>query len=225
MKTEEYDDITHRIYNEIIRPYLPYKISVHNGVAVEDETRLFDFTDTFPEYEEALISGIRSQVRENDSVTVVGGGLGVSTVVAAEATGRRGSVETFEASENQYNIVRNTVRLNKVEEFVNINHEIVGSFSEYSSESYGTASNAEVIDPSSLPDSDVLVLDCEGAEIEILNDLSHYPRAIIVETHGFLGSSEKEVREILLDENYRIVERGIEVESEGVFVLTAIQEK
>jgi hypothetical protein len=170
----------------------------------------------------ALIPAIRAQVHSNDNIVVVGGGLGVSTVAAAEATGRTGTVNTYEASRNQFNITKSTVELNKLEEYVTVHHAIVGSYqSEYT---HGSAGNAEIIQPSSLPNDDVLVLDCEGAELEILADLNQNYRTIIVETHGFLDAPESEIENLLSENGYDVIERRVESESAGIVVLTAIKD-
>lgn len=210
------------LYNRVLRSKLPYKVSVHNGVPVKGEARLLDFTDEFPDYEAALIAGMRNNIQAGDSVVIVGGGLGVSTVAAVNATGRRGTVETYEASEAQFEQIGETVRMNKVEENVELNHAIVGEYLDYNANQYGVEGEAATIQPSALPESDALILDCEGAEIEILENLSHKPRVIIVETHAFLDAPEARVKEILADLNYEIVNRGIESESKGVFVLSAV---
>jgi len=224
MPNAENEDVVHTLYDRLFRPYLPYKISVHNGVAVKDKVKLFDFRDTFPDYESALVSAIRTQVQEGDSVIIVGGGFGVSTVAAVEATGRKGEVETYEGSSKQFQIVNNTTRLNGVEDCVNTNHAIVGSFLDHSTEFYGKSGNAEIVNPSSLSKSDVLVLDCEGAELEILSNISNNLNIVIVETHGFLDSSEQDVRSILTKKGYEVIDRGIEAESDGIYVLTALKQ-
>lgn len=222
MDSQEDDTgVVHRIYNRLLRSYLPYRISVHNGIPTKRHARLLDFTDKFPEYEGALISAIRNQIQERDKVVVVGGGLGVSTVAAVNATGRRGSVVTYEGSKRQYNTVKETVQLNLVSDCVELNHAVVGSFSEHSSDTYGEEKDGGEVAPSMLPECDVLVLDCEGAEIEILYNMEQLPRVIIVETHAFLDSPEEQVREILSDKEYSVINRGVEWESKGVTVLTA----
>jgi tRNA A58 N-methylase Trm61 len=221
MNEERDMDFIHLLYNKFFRPHLPNKISVHNGVAVEDVIRLFDITDRFPEHEAALVSAIRERTKQGDDVTLVGGGIGVSTVAAAEATGREGTITMYEASSTQYDVVKNTVELNKVEDIVNPKHAVVGSLSEYSLEAYGGAGDADLVDSTSLPACDVLVLDCEGAEVEILRHLEDTPRAIIVETHGFLDAPEELIRDILDEMGYEVVDRGVELQTKDIFVLTA----
>lgn len=215
------NDFVHTLYNRYIRPHLPYKISVHNGIPVKSAVRLFDVTDEFPEYEVPLMRMVRDQVEPGDSVVVVGGGLGVSTVVAAREVGAGGDVETYEGSASQFDAVKDTVSLNRVEENVTVHHAIVGSLQDQSASEYGAAEGAKTVDPVDLPACDVLVLDCEGAEREILETMECTPRVVVVETHGFLGSPEDAVVQRLNDRGYTVVDREAEVESRGVYVLTA----
>ncbi|WP_128905685.1 class I SAM-dependent methyltransferase [Halorubrum amylolyticum] len=209
------------IYDGFVRPRLPWKISVHNGVAVRHRVKLLDNTDKFPQYEAELVSEIRAEVHEGDRVCVVGGGLGVSTVAAVEATGRKGSVKTYEGSEDQIDIVKKTLELNQVGSHVELRHGVVGSFSDFSSDFYGKAGSAAHIEAKDLPESEVLVLDCEGAENEIIDGLADLPPTIIVESHGFLDSPESEVRQRLESRGYQIRNRAVEQEKKGIVVLTA----
>ena len=48
--------------------------------------------DDIVNYEQTLIDALRSQIRIGDRVTIVGGGEGVTAVVAAKAVGEKGSV-------------------------------------------------------------------------------------------------------------------------------------
>jgi tRNA A58 N-methylase Trm61 len=135
-----------------------------------------------------LIPATRARIKFNDDIVVIGG-LGVSTVAAMEATGRTGTVHTYEASRDQCKITKDTVelnKLNKLNENVTIHHAIVESY--HSKQVHGSTDDADVVRPSSLPTGDVLILDCESARVEILESLPHNFRTIIVETHGFLDA-------------------------------------
>lgn len=206
-----------RIYNRILRPRLPYKISVRNGVAVPHDVRLFDQTDVIPDHEASAITTLRKHVTFGDTV-VVGGGKGVSTVVAANYAKPTGSVVTYEAAAEQVGIATDTISLNEVSDYCTLSHAIVGS----SVKVDGDASEADRVSPTDLPACDVLELDCEGAELDILRNLSIRPRTIIVETHAFLDSPESDVRAVLERLGYDVVDRQTEVESKGVYVLTGM---
>ena len=212
-----------RAYDLVIRPFLPYKISVHNGVPVRTRTKLLDMTDVFPEYEYPLIKGIRQQVECGDKVVIVGGGLGVSTVTAVHATGMKGNVITYEGSHTQYKSVKETIKINGVSDQVELDHAIVGSYTTFSERNWGDSGDVEVLDPVDLPKCDVLELDCEGAEQEILEEMEVCPRIIIVETHGFLDSTTDEVALILENAGYEIIEKETLDQRRGIDVLTAAQ--
>lgn len=209
-----------RVYNVLFRPHTPRRLAVFNGVAVRG-VRLFDATDTFPDYERSLIAGIRSWVAPGDTVVVVGGGRGVSSVVAARRTGPEGSVNTYEGSAERCELATETVNLNEVDDVVEVNHDIVGEAVSLANASEG----ATTLPPGELPACDVLVLDCEGAEMEILEQLDQRPRVLIIETHAFLDSPEEDVRATLDDLGYEVVDRGVEVEEMGVYVLTVVERR
>lgn len=119
----------------------------------------------------------RKLTKKGDHVVIIGGGRGVSSVVAARQVGSTGSVTVFEGSEKYANIVRKTCRLNNVSRRCKIRRETVGP----NKEVYGDSD--EFIKPSELPNCDVLELDCEGAEKEIINQLEIRPRILIIEMH------------------------------------------
>jgi tRNA A58 N-methylase Trm61 len=171
----------------------------------------------FPEYEKPLIQGIRNQVSEGDEVVIVGGGLGVSSVVAAQECGPSGGVITYEAGRERAELAREVLELSGVEEIAEIREAVVGTAIQVE----GEIDTESVVHPDELPECDVLVLDCEGAELEILQ-ASTDARALVVETHEFLDSSEQAVRELLDARGYEVVDRGVEVEDLGVYVLTAL---
>jgi hypothetical protein len=202
------------LYDATIRRTLPRKIGVLNGVSVR-RPRLFDATDVNEGYEGALIAALRARVEPSDEVVIVGGGLGVSSVVAA----RRGRhVTTFEAGD-RYETLLETLEMNRVADRVTPRKALVGPAVSVN----GTPAETS-IEPSELPACDVLELDCEGSELAILRGLERRPRVIVVECHAVYDSPESAVREELDRLGYAVVERGAEVPEEGVFVLTAVRE-
>ncbi|WP_206750475.1 FkbM family methyltransferase [Halorubrum sp. SP9] len=178
-----------------------------------------DATDEFPEYEAALLEGIRSSVESNNTVVVVGGGRGVSSVVAARQSAPNGHVTTYEGGAERVRVARETAVLSRVADSVSIEHGIIGSGIDIA----GDGSDAISLEPDALPECDTLILDCEGAELEILESLDQRPQSIIVETHAFLDSPESAVRTKLDDIGYTIVNRGVELDEKGVYVLTAVR--
>jgi len=175
------------------------KIGIYNGVAVRDLS-LVQRNEKFPEYEARLIAGIREFVREGDRAVIVGGGKGVSTVSTGKKVGPDGSVVTFEGSATMIEGVRETVSLNSVSEIVEVRHAVVGEEINV----YEETDEAPVLRGDELPDCDVLVLDCEGAELKVIDTIDQEPRAIVVETHEPFGAPQRQVRERLIENGYEI---------------------
>jgi hypothetical protein len=191
---------------------------VYNGVAVRKH-RLLDHPrhDEQADYERALIDGIRSVTENGDGVCVVGGGLGVSTVVAARQVGDAGSVTTFEAARQGVERVTRTVELNQVAERVRVRHSVVSDDISV----WGSVGDATRLSPDQLPVSDVLVLDCEGAEDDILEGIAFTPRAVIVETHGCFGVPKEDVVSTLRANRYTIRSVNPEVPERNIYVIVA----
>ncbi|MGB9965901.1 FkbM family methyltransferase [Halobacterium hubeiense] len=177
-----------------------------------------------PGYEEAIVSALRNHVRQGDHVVVVGGGWGVSATVAAEQTGASGNVHVYEGAQDGVEHVHETAALNGCEDRITVEHAIVGQ--EVSL--YSDSGDAPVLPGSEIPACDVLVLDCEGAELDILADLTIEPSTIIVETHGFLGAPVDDVRDRLIDLGYSVRKCTVAesanadyCEENGIYVLVA----
>jgi hypothetical protein len=66
-----------------------------------------------------------------------------------------------------------------------------------------------VLPPSQLPQCDVLQLDCEGAEAEILRELTIQPRVVLVETHGLYGAPTDLIASLLKKRGYVVSDRGL----------------
>lgn len=204
------------VYNEAVRPYLPSKIAVFNTVAAR-RVKLFDVTDEFPDYEATLIDSIRASVEPGDDVVIVGGGWGVSSVVAARRAGPDGSVTAYEPVPERISHIAETVALNGVEDRIEVFQALVGPGVKVD----GDPSFADRIAPADLPDCDVLVLDCEGAEAAVLRNAEVTPRGIVVETHDCFGTPEAETRDALTELGYDVAERAADEPERGIYVLTA----
>lgn len=204
------------LYNIFLRKHLPRKLASLNGVPVR-YIRLFDTTDVFPNYEQPLLACIRKYLASDSSVSIVGGGWGVSSVVAARVVRPVGSVTVFEAGIDQIEHIRETLVVNNLSEFIDVNHSVVGEPRSV----WGEFGKAERISGKDLPSCDALILDCEGAEAKILPELNTHPETIIVETHSFLDAPEEEIRDILRDMGYEIVDRKPEDENRGIVILVA----
>lgn len=198
------------LYQTNIRPHLPRKSNETrklNGVDVRSG-RLLDSIVPWrvahrdPEnYESAIVEALSQHVKGGDTVCIVGGGWGVTSVIAARRTGGDGVVNTFEASKEYSKYISETAVANSVGDRVNVENAIVSNINSYR----GNSLSEKVIDPAELSECDVLQLDCEGAEIDILDNMTIQPRVVIVESHGVFDSPSTEVATKLREKSYTIV--------------------
>lgn len=194
------------IYNRRIAPLFPETNAEYNGVKVNDySTYYFDSIvpwrkEKRPYYESGLISGLEEHVKEGDRVAIVGGGWGVTAVKSAQIVGKSGKVIVFEGSADKISHIQETVTMNKVSNNVDVDHCIVGPAINLRGEARG----ANHISPDELPECDVLELDCEGAEIEILDNMTIRPRVILVESHGMYDAPSSKIENLLMDNSYSV---------------------
>lgn len=147
-------------------------------------------------YEKALISGVKSMTEKGDRVVIVGGGMGVSTVVASRCAGEKGKVISYEASKNMVEMMEITIENNHTPSSIDVRHAYVASIVRTD----GKVGEAEFVDPKNIPCCDTLVMDCKGAEKEILINIGKKPKKLVVETHG-----NKESILDIISENYKVV--------------------
>lgn len=137
-------------------------------------------TELNPGYEEALLTGIHSAVHTGDNVVIIGGGWGISSIVAAKCAGENGAVNVYEGSRSEVSKIKKTVRLNNVSEHVSINHAIVCKAVSLRG---CNDERPKIIKADDLPPCNTLAIDCDGAEFDILKNLTSKPRSIVVEHH------------------------------------------
>ena len=191
------------------------KIAMFNGIAVRGAS-LYSKTDLFPEHEAELISAIRNYVESGENALVVGGGTGASTVAVAHQVGIKGTVITYEGNKNSVDVVNDTINLNKVNNRVSVKHVIV----EKPIHLMGFVGDAPLF-AKDFPECDALVMDCEGAELLILQNLIIRPRLIIVETHPMFDSPEEKIIELLKNLGYDIISNNLRQKS--LEILSAIR--
>lgn len=220
------------VFNNSIGPLLLSKpIASYNGVDVNTR-RYFDLIAPWrdyqnkPYYEYALVAGIEKYVEEGDSVVIVGGGWGVTALKAAQNVGNSGKVTVYEGSEKEVNHIRETIELNNVSGRVDIIHGIVGEKISLR----GEEGDASCVSPEQLPECDVLELDCEGAEVGILENLTIQPRVILVESHGMLDASSSRVEELVNNLSYSVKSKEVAgrvrkdyCKNNDIYVIAAVQ--
>lgn len=195
-----------------VNKYAPEVSKNYNGVKVRDQV----FNEDEPEYEDALTTCISSWVKQGDEVVLVGAGYGVSTVYASQSAGSEGYVTVFEASEEMLEKCRETVQLNNC-----VNVELQQALFYESKAVWGSFSDAERLEAEYLPKCDVLVLDCEGVEDKIIQNLDFRPRTIIVETHEQFDCPKTAVMQILDNEDFSIKASFVDSKEQGTDVIVA----
>lgn len=216
------------LYEDYLRPRLPKgeKTVNFNGISAKTgDVCIFDRIVPFfdppwynfdvPDYEQPLIEALTSSVSRGDTVVIVGGGWGVTAVVAARLVGDSGEVYVFEGAADRIPDIKGTLALNDVRDRVSIRHAIVGDPVALS----GEAGDPDFVNPTELPQADVLEMDCEGSETGIIPNLENKPGYLIVETHR----NESTVKEQLSEIGYQVINRGVEKEDE-IFILTCRRE-
>jgi len=203
------------LYNRLLRPHLPRKIGMKNEVAVRDNG-LFDLVDVSPNAEQPCVSAIQHHVESGDSVCIIGGGAGITPVHAAR---QGGEVTVYEAARQSVELVRETAELNTVADQISVCHAVVGDAIEIRGDTIGIE-----VHPDEIPECDYLEIDCEGAEVSILQGLSIKPRTITVEYHPFLGVSRDQIIDLLHEKGYAIINSEVEVPNRAIVITAKYRE-
>jgi hypothetical protein len=131
----------------------------------------------------------------------------------------------YEGSKEMIPRVAETLVLNNMGERIDLTNAVVG----HGVDIWGEAAD-DVVHPADLPECNVLVLDCEGTEMEVLAEMTIRPRVIIVETHGLYDAPSGEVAALLKKRGYSVTNRtvadqGLEetCKEDDIKVLTAIR--
>ena len=111
----------------------------------------------------------------------VGVGSGISLIHNCKKDRGPGSYIGIDGSKDQIEIAKDNARLNEADfsKFILIEGFVGKPTNVYGSENQKSTNTVDI----NKFDFDVLELDCEGSEIEILEELTARPRHIIVEMH------------------------------------------
>lgn len=189
-----------KIYNLTIRDHLPRTWGVYRGVAARD-VRLLDINTHFPDYKTGFMNAIEEHV-SGRSVELVGFGRGISTATALDAGATH--VTAYEAADKMIQLGIETLEANRCDiDRVTVQNALVGEAHNV----YGSVVGVEPVPPRHLCDADCLVLDCEGAEREILGKIGTPPEVIIVESHPYDDAPTSVVGRLLEDIGYTVTIR------------------
>lgn len=223
------------IFRKTIRPFLPTidqdprfgNVAVPEEVALEyanSEIRLLDTVLPWMSpgnrwmYEHDLSQAIRETVNSGDTVVIIGGGIGVTSVVAAQEVAPNGAVIVYEGGEREVEWVNKTITKNNVEDIVDVNHALVGP----NINVYSNSDNAQELSVNELPPHDVLVSDCEGAERQIIKESNCMTETLLIETHGYHGSPTHEIELLLREKGYEVTIFVLESIKRDVRIIKAI---
>lgn len=169
------------LLKEVGRKALPRLKCSFNGIDVR--TYKISNGRKRPDFEEPMAGAVRENVELGCNVVVVGGGHGVTSTIAAMSGAE---VTVFETSPYWADVCSSTHSMNGVKQSVDVVNAIIG----HEVEAWGFTKGVDTMHPDNLPKCNWLVLDCEGAEHEILEDMSHRPHRLSVETHEPHSSPE-----------------------------------
>lgn len=199
-------------YDKYLRKYLPPKKIKINRKTVFAGTILDIGLKDMDGYEKELIAGLDEALQPTDNVCIVGGGLGITTLYAAD---KASEVTTFEAGKVNYRNLRYTVKYHNLQNVLLIPKAVGKPVSIWG----GEPTDHGNIKPQELPECDVLELDCEGTELEILNNMIIRPRMIIVESHGIYNSPSETVISKLNELGYDIISTNPEVSESDIVII------
>lgn len=196
-------------YNKTVRPVSPRVPSTFAGIPTPASpsdpraVRITDLTKEQPNYKKGLIDAISDHVSQGDDVGIIGLGRGVSTVYAVRSGG---DVTAYEAAAEMIEVATTTLQWQGIEKEVEIIHGVVGS---RGGSIYGK-DVGECISPAGL-NHDTLVMDCEGAEVSIIESIAGVPtrpKTIIVESHPEFGADLESVQSSLRTADYTPVSKS-----------------
>jgi hypothetical protein len=213
-----------QLYNRRVWPDLPAtaEYGTYNGVAVIGadppytnagqtpiQHKYFDrlvpwmTPSLIPDFKRPNVRAIQEHCVKGQTVTTIGGGYGVTAVHAARRVGSSGRVVIYEGDTERIESLQNTLQQNNVADVCEIVNNIVG-------EAYavGNKTTGPTVEADELPHCDVLEMDCEGAELKILEQMTSWPATVIVELHHCKEfapySSPVRVRNILEARGYSV---------------------
>ena len=174
-----------------------------------------------PDYEVEMQAALCRHVKPGDSVRIIGGGYGVTAVIAHLESGE--PVEVMEAARENVGCCRRTAAHHGLGSEIRVHHGAIGGVIDPWGTDIGPRRSVEWCRR-----ADVLEIDCEGGEEMILAELDQsgpLPRVLLVESHGDLGSPTTRVREQVESLGYRVVSEEFEEEAEDVAVLACVREE
>lgn len=203
-----------RVFDLYLRKYLPPKQLTINGIEIYGGTIIDRSLQNMDGYEQELLAELRTALTPDDRVCIIGGGLGITTVVASRNADQ---VITYEAGRVNARNIQRTIDYHNIDNVKLVPKPVGNPVSIWGRE----PASQQAISPESLPECDVLELDCEGSEIEVLETMTIRPRTIVVESHGIYDSPSNEVAKYLTSLGYEICSTVTEVAEHDIVIMRA----
>jgi hypothetical protein len=154
-----------------------------------------------PNFKQPTFNVIENSYQPGDDVIIVGGGYGASAIKSASKVCPEGNIICYEGDEKRADCIRETIRHNDLTDNIQVRSAIVGT-------AYDGTQSSNIISSYNLPTCDILELDCEGSELNILQNIDTNPRLILVELHHKKQfcpyANPSTIRTILRDMNYEV---------------------
>ena len=176
-----------KIYLKLLKIILPEvnikrKVFLHGVPIIKEKRGKFFLTKIKADQatEAGIVFAHQQLTLPGDKVVIIGGGDGLTAVIAGKLVGNNGRVDVYEGGDRSVARIKKNIKLNGLTDVCTVHHAIVGDGIDVYG---GDPVFAKHILPTNLPHCDVLELDCEGSEVSILQNLTNLPRIIIVELH------------------------------------------
>jgi hypothetical protein len=196
--------VCRHIYLNYLRKFMPVRWGEYGGVRAPT-VRLFEDVLDLKElnkssYEPGMVSAFEEYAKPGETLTILGGGVGVTAVKAASKLDPN-KITIYEGSEEYYNRIKRTLEFHDFEDI-----EVINAIVETGENLFGEEGASRQISAKDLSECDILEIDVEGNEIPILQSLEIKPRIILVESHGMFGSPTEEVKKTLESIGYEIAD-------------------
>lgn len=197
-------------YEKTVRPHLSCRrYPVIQDVEVRSKEQCIRALDKYiyissipTDHKKPNCEFIREYVDQGENVIVIGGGYGITSVVAATEVGETGDVLIYEGAKRLIDDLFSTLSVNGVASQTTVKHAIVGDAVELK----GSEGSAERVSPHKLPSCDILEMDCEGAETSIIPNMPPNINTVIVETHPKKGAPTSAIKKALENREFKIVD-------------------
>ena len=177
-----------RVYNDRLRPYLPYRKNEIRGYDLRGPDKLLDLSRPGEGYEQVQIELLEQSVVSSDHVLMLGAGVGVSALAIAAAVEQ---VTVVDGSRTQLQVTERNLVQNGVD-----NVDLVRGVAGEAVHVYN-GEDAPQVNLNEFAGCRVCEMDIEGAELVAIPELPESVEVLIVESHSQYGAPLWRVKQVL----------------------------